>query len=103
MILGTFGENDIALARFQRAADLYEGITRELPDNNAWHRELAMAHDAIGAELNGRARPDEALPHFERALALCDGMLKLDPNGMVYMAEKVAALRGVAEVNLAYV
>jgi serine/threonine protein kinase len=86
-------KNEHSMARFQRskgllepaeagfrsAAAILETIVSRQPDNASYSVELALAHTERANVCTDKDDPLAALPWFERAFSLLDGVLKKNP------------------------
>lgn len=69
-----------ALLALENAQTLFERIASTKPQDMAARRDLALVSSRIGQVLMHEAhRPRDALPHYLRALDLCEGLLRENP------------------------
>ena len=79
---GRPGDAEKALAHYERSLAVREGLLRDNPQSGQAARDVSVSLDRLGDFLASRGRPgdaEKALAHYERSLAVCEGLLRDNP------------------------
>src|SRR5262249_27706174 len=78
-ICSALGETAAAEANYRQAVAIFEGLSRDDPDNPEHRRRLARAQRDLGGMLRETSRPAEAPPLLERAGAIANALVRRHP------------------------
>jgi serine/threonine protein kinase/tetratricopeptide (TPR) repeat protein len=82
-LTGTVEPRAARLPYWERTGRLYEELLNEEPESPVRQRNVALVGRNLGGLLVSLGRHDEALPHFERALALDERRLAAAPDNLM--------------------
>lgn len=90
-----------ALAEYRRCLDGLAQLVRDHPHRARFMADLAISHERVGFLLKTLNRPDEAIEHLERAVAISESLLVLEPNNAPAQGNLASNLCHLGEIHLA--
>ena len=88
-----------SLADWKKAGALYEALLAEQRDSREHLRNVAMVEKYFGTYYQYHADPVRALQHYERALALDEKRLSMDPTNRQTQGDVAIDLSNVADIH----
>ncbi|QDV39643.1 serine/threonine-protein kinase [Tautonia plasticadhaerens] len=92
------GEPEEAAGPYRIAADLYEQLARDHPDNVEYRRLLAIAHGAQGLLAGDDERTDEAMAAHRKALEIRKAIAKERPDDALALIDVARTHRNIGKV-----
>jgi tetratricopeptide (TPR) repeat protein len=99
-IISQTGSTSDAVAHFQQAIELWEGLVASQPRNSAYQQSLALTLDDLGLVLmHMDGRHDDALRAFRHAQDLVEPLVTADPQSLPLRHDLSTILQNVAQLQ----
>jgi tetratricopeptide (TPR) repeat protein len=94
-LYGFAGVNGRAITSWQRAVDALTPLVAEQPSNMEYKARLAEALSGIASRQMSAKKPQEAVPHYERALKLHEAIAAAQPDDATSKQQLTVAKRAL--------
>jgi tetratricopeptide (TPR) repeat protein len=85
------GDGPGALAAYEAALAIREGLSQRDPANTQWQRDLSVSHERIGDVRVSQGDGPGALTAHEAALAIAEGLAQRDPANTQWQVDVVVS------------
>ncbi len=105
-VLVSQGDGTGALAAYQAALTIREGLAKRDPANTQWQRDLSVSHNKMGDVLVAQGDGPGALAAYQAGLAIAEGLAKRDPANTQWKVDvavsctKLGSLESVLSIEL---